>query len=104
MAFNFNWTPLTAPTSSPEFYDHAKQLLTSALNKSSKSSSIVDDDIVVDELDLGKTAPEIEVLEIGDLADDKFRGVFRIEYEGDACLKLKTRIQVIPLPVVFDML
>lgn len=94
MAFNFNWTPLTAPASSPEFYEHAKQLLASALNKSSQSSTIVDDEIVVEELNLGKAAPEIEVLEIGDLADDKFRGVFRIQYHGDACLTLKTRIQV----------
>ncbi|KAI5784649.1 hypothetical protein EDC01DRAFT_204358 [Geopyxis carbonaria] len=94
MAFTFNWTPLTAPTSSPEFYSHAKELLTTALNSSSNSSTILNSDIVVEDLNLGQNAPEIEVLEIGELADDKFRGVFRISYEGDACLTLKTKVQI----------
>jgi distribution and morphology protein 34 len=94
MAFKFNWDPLIASTSSPGFYVHAKEVLTSALNKSAKPSAIVNSVITVEDLDLGQSAPELEVLEIGDLAEDRFRGVFRMTYEGDAFLTLKTKVQV----------
>jgi distribution and morphology protein 34 len=94
MAFNFNWTPLVASTSSPEFYSHAKDLLTLALNKSANSSVIVDSDVTVDNLHLGQSAPELEVLEIGDLAEDRFHGVFRMTYDGDARVTVKARVQV----------
>lgn len=94
MAFNFNWTPLTTSnTSSSAFYSHAKSLLTAALNKSQKPPIIVDD-IFVEELNLGQSAPELEILEIGDLAEDRFRGIFRMSYDGDAFLTLKTKVQV----------
>jgi distribution and morphology protein 34 len=94
MAFNFNWTPLITSTSSPDFYSHAKHLLTLALNKSAKSSVIVDSDVTVENLHLGQSAPELEVLEIGDLAEDRFRGVFRMTYDGDALVTVKARVQV----------
>ena len=90
MAFNFNWSPLTADAS---FYTRAKELLTIALNKSPKPPIIVDD-ILVNELNLGSTPPELEILEIGDLAEDRFRGIFKMCYTGDAYLTLKTRVQV----------
>lgn len=94
MAFNFNWTPLTTTsTTSSAFYTHAKSLLTAALNKSQKPPIIVDD-IFVEELNLGQSAPDLEILEIGDLAEDRFRGIFRMNYEGDASLTLKTKVQV----------
>jgi len=91
MAFNFNWTPLS--TSSSEFYTRAKDLLTTALNKAPKPPIIVDD-IYVEELNLGSTAPELEILEIGDLAEDRFRGIFKVSYGGNAVLTLKTKVQV----------
>lgn len=94
MAFNFNWTPLTTTsTTSSAFYTHAKSLLTAALNKSQKPPIIVDD-IFVEELNLGQSAPDLEILEIGDLAEDRFRGIFRMNYEGDASLTLRTKVQV----------
>ncbi|KAG0634495.1 hypothetical protein HOY80DRAFT_928670 [Tuber brumale] len=97
MAFNFNWTPLTTSnTSSSAFYSHAKSLLTAALNKSQKPPIIVDD-IFVEELNLGQSAPELEILEIGDLAEDRFRGIFRLGYDGDAFLTLRTKVQANPL-------
>src|SRR5207248_3330448 len=46
MAFNFNWSPLTADSS---FYLRAQELLTTAINKSPKPPIIVDD-IIVNEL------------------------------------------------------
>jgi distribution and morphology protein 34 len=90
MAFNFNWSPLIADT------DRVRDMLTSALNKSPKPPIIVDD-IIVNELNLGSTPPELEILEIGDLAEDKFRGIFKMSYAGDAYLTLKTRVQANPL-------
>ncbi|KAF1951313.1 hypothetical protein CC80DRAFT_496139 [Byssothecium circinans] len=90
MAFNFNWSPLIADTS------RARDMLTTALNKSPKPPIIVDD-IIVTELNLGSTPPELEILEIGDLAEDRFRGIFKMTYAGDAFLTLKTKVQANPL-------
>ena len=90
MAFNFNWSPLTADAS---FYTRARGLLTTALNKSPKPPIIVDD-ILVNEFNLGSVPPDLEILEIGDLAEDRFRGIFKMCYTGDAFLTLKTRVQV----------
>jgi distribution and morphology protein 34 len=90
MAFNFNWSPLTADA---DFYKRARDLLTTALNKSPKPPIIVDD-IFVTELNLGSVPPDLEILEIGDLAEDRFRGIFKMCYSGDAFLTLKTRVQV----------
>lgn len=93
MAFNFNWSPLMADAS---FYTRAQDLLTAALNKSPKPPIIVDD-IIVTELNLGSMPPDLEILEIGDLAEDRFRGIFKMSYTGDAFLTLKTRVQANPL-------
>lgn len=90
MAFNFNWSPLIADTS------RARDMLTTALNKSPKPPIIVDD-IIVTELNLGSTPPELEILEVGDLAEDRFRGIFKMTYTGDAFLTLKTKVQANPL-------
>ena len=90
MAFNFNWSPLIADTS------RARDMLTTALNKSPKPPIIVDD-IVVTELNLGSVPPQLEILEVGDLAMDRFRGIFKMQYSGDAFLTLKTRVQANPL-------
>src|SRR3954447_423746 len=96
MAFNFNWSPLMADAS---FYTRAQDLLTAALNKSPKPPIIVDD-IHVTELNLGSIPPELEILEIGDLAEDRFRGIFKMSYTGDAFLTLKTRVQVRPTTIL----
>ena len=93
MAFNFNWSPLTADA---DFLVRAQELLTTALNKSATPAIIVDD-ITVTELSLGQTAPELEILEIGDLGVDRFRGIFKMSYTGDSYLTLATRVQANPL-------
>lgn len=98
MAFNFSWSPLTADE---EFYAKARDLLTKALNKSPKPPIIVDD-ILVSELNLGTVPPDLEILEIGDLAEDRFRGIFKMCYSGDAFLTLKTRVQANPLNTYLD--
>ena len=90
MAFRFNWSPLMADTS------RAREMLTNALNKTPKPPIIVDD-IIVTELNLGSVPPDLEILEVGDLAEDRFRGIFKMTYAGDAFLTLKTRVQANPL-------
>jgi hypothetical protein len=90
MAFNFNWSPLAADAA---FYHRAKDLLTTALNKSPKPPIIVDD-ILVSDFNLGSVAPDLSILEIGDLAEDRFRGIFKMCYSGDAFVTLRTRVQV----------
>lgn len=41
--------------------------------------------------------PDLEILEIGDLSRDRFRGIFRLTYAGDAHLVLSTKVQANPL-------
>jgi len=78
-------------------------MLTTALNKSPKPPIIVDD-ILVNELNLGSVPPELEILEIGDLAEDRFRGIFKMCYSGDAFLTLKTRVQVRSISIITNLL
>lgn len=91
MSFNFTW-----PTFSAEFYSNAIHTLTTALNRGQKPKAIVGD-IAVQELHMGTVPPELEILEIGDLSKDRFRGIFRFVYAGDAHLELSTGVQANPL-------
>ncbi|OAV91161.1 hypothetical protein PTTG_04690 [Puccinia triticina 1-1 BBBD Race 1] len=91
MSFEFKW-----PKFSPSFYDHAKNLLSTALNKGDKPA-IIADRIEVNQLDMGTIPPDLEILEIGDLGRDRFRGIFRMTYAGDASIRLQTKVQVNPL-------
>ncbi|KIW45092.1 uncharacterized protein PV06_03508 [Exophiala oligosperma] len=94
MAFNFNWSPLSTDAG---FLPRAQELLTNALNRADPKPAIIVDDIVVNELNLGDVPPELEILEIGDLAEDRFRGTFKMMYKGNAYLTLKTKVQANPL-------
>ncbi|KAI9606992.1 hypothetical protein KEM48_001683 [Puccinia striiformis f. sp. tritici PST-130] len=91
MSFEFKW-----PQFSPSFYDHAKHLLSTALNKGDKPA-IIADRIEVNQLNMGTIPPDLEILEIGDLGRDRFRGIFRMTYAGDASIRLQTKVQVNPL-------
>lgn len=94
MAFNFNWSPLSTDAG---FLPRAQELLTNALNRADPKPAIIVDDIIVNELNLGDVPPELEILEIGDLAEDRFRGTFKMMYKGNAYLTLKTKVQANPL-------
>ncbi|KAG0745363.1 hypothetical protein G6F57_008282 [Rhizopus arrhizus] len=91
MAFRFNW-----PEFDQEFYVAAKSQLETALNKDNKPSVIVDY-ITVKELNMGSTPPELEILEIGELGNDKFRGIFKLSYAGDAYIEIQTKVQANPM-------
>ncbi|KAH3680800.1 hypothetical protein WICMUC_000151 [Wickerhamomyces mucosus] len=70
----------------------SKELLDDALNSGSKSNFLTSK-ITINDLNFGNIAPEVEILEIGDIANDKFRGIFKIKYYGDSFIELKTSIQ-----------
>ncbi|PWN24997.1 hypothetical protein BDZ90DRAFT_91384 [Jaminaea rosea] len=92
MSFNFEWpSPF-----SPSFHAHALSLLTSALNRGPKPK-VIADDIEVTELNMGSVPPDLEILEIGELGRERFRGIFRLTYAGDAHVVVQTRVQVNPL-------
>lgn len=91
MAFRFNW-----PEFDSEFYNEARSQLEAALNKGSKPKNIVDH-ISVTELNMGTTAPDLEILEIGELSTDKFRGIFKLTYCGDAYIVIQTKVQANPM-------
>ncbi|KAI8646803.1 hypothetical protein BD408DRAFT_479747 [Parasitella parasitica] len=91
MAFHFNW-----PEFDREFYVEAKSQLETAMNKGNKPSVIVDY-ITVKELHMGTQPPELEILEIGELGNDKFRGIFKLNYAGDAYIEVQTKVQANPM-------
>ncbi|KAG0335412.1 ERMES complex subunit [Podila humilis] len=93
MAFRFQW-----PYFSEEFMHEAKTMLTNALNKGNKPAVIVDH-ITVKELDMGTLPPELEMLEMGELSTERFRGIFKLTYNGDAHIVLQTKVQANPMNV-----
>ncbi|KAG0037509.1 ERMES complex subunit, partial [Podila clonocystis] len=93
MAFRFQW-----PYFSEEFIQEAKTMLTNALNKGNKPAVIVDH-ITVKELDMGTLPPELEMLEMGELSTERFRGIFKLTYNGDAHIVLQTKVQANPMNV-----
>lgn len=74
------------------FLSWSKELLYDSLN-SGKRPMILSDEIHVKELSFGSKSPSFEILEIGDLGQDKFRGIFKLKYDGDAHITLSTSIQ-----------
>ncbi|OUM65051.1 hypothetical protein PIROE2DRAFT_66159 [Piromyces sp. E2] len=92
MAFKFNWT-----TFDKNFIDEAQSKLTEALNKGITNEMI--GTIIVDELNMGTKAPELEVMEIGDLSEEKFKGIFKITYQGDAYIVIRATVQINPLVI-----
>ncbi|KAG0299389.1 ERMES complex subunit [Dissophora globulifera] len=93
MAFRFQW-----PYFSDEFIQEAKTMLTNALNKGNKPAVIVDH-ITVKELDMGTLPPDLEILEMGELSMERFRGIFKLTYNGDAHIVLQTKVQANPMNV-----
>ncbi|KAJ1835318.1 ERMES complex subunit [Coemansia sp. RSA 2711] len=92
MSFKFQWTGFP-----PEFSTEALEMLTQALNKGENKPPNLVGPIVAKELDLGSTPPELDILEISELEEDRFRAMFRMKYEGDGYLVLQTQVQANPL-------
>ncbi|KAJ1645229.1 ERMES complex subunit [Coemansia asiatica] len=92
MSFKFNWGGFP-----PEFNREALEMLTQALNKGGNKPPNLVGPIVAKELDLGSNPPQLDILEISELEEDRFRAMFRMKYEGDGFLVLQTQVQANPL-------
>ncbi|KAJ1965094.1 ERMES complex subunit [Dipsacomyces acuminosporus] len=92
MSFKFNWGSFP-----PEFNEEALAMLTKALNKGGNKPPNLVGPIIAKELDLGSKAPQLDILEISEMEEDRFRAMFRMKYEGDGYLVLKTKVQANPL-------
>lgn len=88
MSCNVSWDSFEKES----FLSWSKELLYDALN-SGKRPHILSSEIKIAELTFGKQSPSFEVLEVGDLANDRFRGIFKLKYDGDANITLNTNIQ-----------
>lgn len=97
MSFNVNWNSLETDS----LRSWTVELLTEALN-SGKRPNILASDITIKDLNFGKIAPRFEILEIGELDRDRFRGIFKIDYNGDFHLTLHTKVQANPLKIYSD--
>lgn len=97
MSFNVNWNSLE----SDSFRDWTIELLTDALN-SGKRPNVLASEISIKDLNFGKIAPDFEILEIGELDKDRFRSIFKINYNGDFHLTLHTKVQANPLKIYSD--
>ncbi|KAF8001591.1 hypothetical protein HF325_004092 [Metschnikowia pulcherrima] len=95
--FNVNWDTLETDA----LRDWTTELLTGALNSGTRPN-ILASDITIKDLNFGKIAPEFEILEIGELDKDRFRGIFKINYDGDFHLTLHTQVQANPLKIHSD--
>jgi len=42
-------------------------------------------------------------MEIGDLSEEKFKGIFKITYQGDAYLVIQTIVQVFIIIITFSI-
>ena len=88
MSFRFSW-----PEFDEAFISTASKELENALNRGKKPSNICDL-IHVKELSMGTLPPELDILEIGEVSMDRFRGIFKLAYSGDGHLVLETKVQV----------
>lgn len=88
MSCDINWDSFEKGT----FQQWSEELLYDALN-SGKRPHILSSEIKIKDLKFGKKSPIFEILEIGDLATDRFRGIFKLKYDGDANITLTTTIQ-----------
>ena len=94
MSFKVDWNSLETDS----LRSWTKDLLQEALN-SGKRPSILASQISIKDLNFGKVAPDFEILEIGELDKDRFRGIFKINYDGDFSLTLNTKVEGNPLKI-----
>ncbi|ODV96123.1 hypothetical protein PACTADRAFT_49527 [Pachysolen tannophilus NRRL Y-2460] len=92
MSFNINWSQTRNDLSSM-----TKNLLNNTLNSS--KSNILTSEIEILNLEFGNQKPNFEILEIGELTQQSFRGIFKLDYEGDARLNLKTTVEANPINI-----
>ncbi|KAH3661281.1 hypothetical protein OGAPHI_006688 [Ogataea philodendri] len=97
MSFQINWEAIEKQS----FSSYTRELLNEALN-SGKRPNILSSDIKIMDLNFGHISPDFEILEIGDLGPDRFRGIFKFKYDGDASVTVNTKVSASPLRIYND--
>ncbi|ODV85101.1 hypothetical protein CANARDRAFT_199994 [[Candida] arabinofermentans NRRL YB-2248] len=97
MSFKINWNAIEKQSLS----SYTTELLNEALNVG-KRPNILSSDIKIVDLNFGNIAPDFEILEIGDLGPDRFRGIFKFKYYGDAYITVNTKVSASPLKIYND--
>lgn len=87
--FKIEW-----PSLPREVVEQAREGLEKLLNAKPPSGDIVKGKIYVTKLSLGSVAPSLEILELPDVSDTSFKGLFQLGYAGDIEITLRTRIQL----------
>ncbi|CDK25730.1 unnamed protein product [Kuraishia capsulata CBS 1993] len=97
MSFRINWNAIEKGSLS----SWSTELLNDALNTGDRPN-MLSSEIQIEDLNFGEKAPDFEILEIGDLGSDRFRGIFKLNYNGDASITLRTKVQANPLRIYND--
>lgn len=104
MAFKFKWGGFDQA-----FVDRAKNEMTQALNRGENKPSVIAGPLTVVDISMGTMVrgtlrtlawltsvqpPELEIMEINELSEERFGGIFRFRYRGDAFVEIETTVQV----------
>lgn len=92
MSFRFEW-----PESMTDLTQKLELRLAEALKSGPRPDNLQGGIDLID-FSLGTRPPELEILDVDELRNDRFRGLFRITYRGDADIKLQTCVQMNPIP------
>eukprot|EP01132_Coremiostelium_polycephalum_P004773 gene4773-5953_t len=91
MSFKLTWGPF-----GEEFYSNIKKELNKTLNSGGPIPNIADP-LTVYDFNLGDTAPELTLLEVADASKEKFKFLFKVLYQGNGYLELRTKVQANPV-------
>lgn len=87
MSFKINWGAIEGDS----MRNYTRELLEEALNTGDRPT-VLCEGIEITGLEFGTIPPSFQILEIGDLGVDRFRGIFSFKYYGDASVTVKTGI------------
>jgi distribution and morphology protein 34 len=69
------------PVFNSDFLFKAREQLSRALSHTKQEQNIVDD-ITVTTLTMGNKPPELQILEIAELTEERFKGILKLVYTG----------------------
>lgn len=96
MSFKFNWNFFNVE----ELKEHSKVAITKSIAES-KRPAIMADPLEVTDIDFGTSPPKLAFDSIKQVEEGRAHIVFRIKYDGDATITLKTRLHANPLRELF---
>lgn len=91
MSIQFDW----AAVSSKDIVEQIRKQLNAAINSDEKADRVGSAHIT--ELNLGTTAPDLEIEDLNELSKDKIKTSFAFYYQGDASITFYTRTELNPM-------